>query len=192
MKLPLETDRLTLRQFQAADLETFFAYRNDPDVARYQGWEYPYPRVKAMEFIQEMSTANPEHHNWLQVALELKSTGQLIGDVAFFIKREDDRQAMIGYSLARSYWGNGYIFEAVSCLLTFLFEEFGLHRVTAECDVDNISSWRLLEKLGFRREAHLIENIFYKGAYGSEYHYAILAREWMERQLSRRDGAATA
>jgi RimJ/RimL family protein N-acetyltransferase len=44
--------------------------------------------------------------------------------------------------------------------------------------VENVASWRLLEKLGFRREAHLIENIFFKGAYGSEYHYALLEREW--------------
>jgi RimJ/RimL family protein N-acetyltransferase len=50
--------------------------------------------------------------------------------------------------------------------------------VIAECDVDNIASWSLLDKLGFRREAHLVENIFFKGKYGSEYHYALLRREW--------------
>jgi len=187
MKLRLETERLILRQFTAADLETFFAYRNDPDVARYQGWEYPYPHEKAVEFIRAMSLAVPEHSSWLQIALELKSTGQLIGDVAFFIKREDERQAMIGYSLARPFWGNGYAFESVSRLLLFLFDDLQLHRVSAECDVENAPSWKLLEKLGFRREAHLIENLFFKGAYCSEYHYAMLLREWQEHHASRRD-----
>jgi RimJ/RimL family protein N-acetyltransferase len=47
--------------------------------------------------------------------------------------------------------------------------------------VDNVASWRLLEKLGFRREAHLVENVYFKGKYGSEYHYALLARERRKR-----------
>jgi RimJ/RimL family protein N-acetyltransferase len=102
----------------------------------------------------------------------------MIGDVAFHIKKDDERQALIGYSLARPCWGHGYAFEAVSGLLGYLFGELHLHRLIAECDVENVASWRLLEKLGFRREAHLIENIFFKGAYGSEYHYALLEREW--------------
>jgi RimJ/RimL family protein N-acetyltransferase len=63
-------------------------------------------------------------------------------------------------------------------LLDYLFNELNLHRVIAECDVENIASYRLLERLGFRREAHLIENIWFKGAWGSEFHYAILEREW--------------
>ncbi len=84
----------------------------------------------------------------------------------------------MGYSLGRPYWRQGYALEAVGRLLKYLFDERGLHRVLAECDVDNVASWKLLEKLGFRREAYLIENIFFKGKYGSEYHYALLAREW--------------
>jgi len=186
MKFHLQTDRLILRQFKASDLETFLAYRNDPEVARYQGWEYPYPREKAVVFVQSMITAVPAQSNWIQTAIELKATGEMIGDVAFFIRSDDHRQAMIGYSLARPYWGKGYAFEAVLRLLRYLFDELHLHRVGAECDVDNPASWRLLEKLGFRREAHLIENVFYKGAYVSEYHYALLGREWRERHSSTR------
>lgn len=191
MKLRLETERLLLRQFKPADLETFYTYRNDPDVAKYQGWEYPYPRVKAVQFVHDMSIAVPGHSNWLQLALELKSTGAMIGDVAFFIKRDDERQAMIGYSLARPYWGNGYASEAIMRLLAYLFDEMKLHRVSAECDVENRLSWRLLERLGFRREAHLIENIYFKGAYGSEYHYAMLLREWTQRHSSSRSKTRT-
>lgn len=191
MKLQLETERLILRQFNASDLETFLGYRNDPEVAKYQAWEYPYPREKAIEFIQKMSIAIPAHSDWLQIALELKVTGAMIGDVAFFVKREDERQAMIGYSLARPFWGNGYAFEAVCRLLAYLFDELNLHRISAECDVENAASWRLLEKLGFRREAHLIENIYFKGAYGSEYHYAMLLREWTQHHSSQRSERET-
>lgn len=192
MTFHLETERLILRQFREPDLEMFLSYRNDPDVAKYQGWSIPYPREKGIEFVQQMLVAVPGQSKWLQIAIELKSTHQMIGDLAFFIKRDDKRQAMIGYSLARPFWGNGYAYEAMSCLLAYLFDEWDLHRVVAECDEENVASWRLLERLGFRREAHLIENLFFKGAYCNEYHYAMLGREWRERHSSQRSETESA
>lgn len=177
----LETTRLFLRQFKESDLEPFLAYRNDPEVAKYQGWDVPYPRHKGVEFVHDMAKASPIPGKWFQAAVELKSTQEMIGDVAFHIKKDDERQALIGYSLARPFWRHGYAFEAVSELLRYLFSELDLHRLIAECDVDNMASWKLLEKLGFRREAYLVENIFFNSAYGSEYHYAQLGREWREQ-----------
>jgi RimJ/RimL family protein N-acetyltransferase len=179
MPLHLESARLILRPFQDSDLESFLAYRNDPEVARYQSWNVPYPRESGVQFVDLMKmTAPASQGEWYQVAVEFKSTRELIGDVAFCALVSDGQQALIGYSLARPYWRQGYAFEAVSRLLEYLFEERDSHRVIAECDVDNIASWKLLEKLGFRREAHLVENVYFKGRYGSEYHYALLAREW--------------
>jgi RimJ/RimL family protein N-acetyltransferase len=90
----------------------------------------------------------------------------------------DNRQAYIGITLARKSWGEGYGEEACRRLMDHLFSELLLHRVVAECDVENTASYTLLERLGFRREAHLIENIWFKGVWGSEYHYAMLDREW--------------
>lgn len=187
MTFSLESNRILLRQFQDSDLESFLHYRNDPDVARYQGWNIPYSREKGTEFLEFMTTAVPAvQGEWFQAALELKSTHEMTGDVGFVIRKDDGRQAFIGYSLVRAHWGNGYAYEAVLRLLAYLFDELALHRVVAECDVANVPSWKLLERLGFRREAHLVENIFFKGAYGSEYHYAMLGREWKERHSARR------
>lgn len=192
MTFCLETERLLLRQFRGSDLEAFLAYRNDPNVARYQGWNIPYPRQKGKEFIQFMTSAFPAvQGEWFQAALELKSTNEMVGDVGFVVQNDDGRQAYIGYSLARAHWGNGYAHEAVSRILAYLFDELTLHRVVAECDVENAPSWKLLEKLGFRRESHLVENIFFKGAYGSEYHYAMLGREWKEYHSSRQGEVKT-
>ncbi len=192
MTFCLETERLLLRQFQDSDLESFLAYRNDPDVARYQGWNIPYPRQKGKEFIEFMTRAFPSAQGeWFQAALELKSTHEMVGDVGFVVQKDDGRQAYIGYSLARAHWGNGFAYEAVSRMLAYLFDELTLHRVVAECDVDNAPSWKLLERLGFRRESHLVENIFFKGAYGSEYHYAMLGREWKEYHSSRQGEVKT-
>ena len=90
----------------------------------------------------------------------------------------DTRQAYIGFTLSVIHWRKGYAEEACRRLLDYLFGELNLHRVIAECDVENTASYRLLERLGFRREAHLIENIWFKGSWGSEFHYGLLEREW--------------
>lgn len=179
MALLLETERLLIRPFRAEDLESFLAYRNDLEVARYQGWSVPYTREQAIEFINEMKVKQAAvQGEWLQLAVELKATGALIGDWAIHIMKSDERQAYLGYTLAREHWGKGYAIEATQRVLAYLFEELHLHRIVAECDVENTASFKLLERVGFRREAHLVENIFFKGAYGSEYHYALPARDW--------------
>jgi len=179
----IESPRLVLRSFRDSDLEPFLAYRNDPEVAKYQSWEVPYSREQGIDFIGVMKTASPlSQAEWYQVAVELKSTRELIGDVAFCTREFDEAQAFVGYSFARSHWHHGYANEALRSLLKYLFEDRNLHRIIAECDVENSASWRLLDKLGFRREAHLRESIFFKGAYGSEYHYAMLGREWAQHE----------
>lgn len=182
MAFPLETGRLLLRYFCDSDLDEFLAYRSDPLVARYQGWEVPYELETGREFIDEMKKGVPgKPGKWFQAVIELKSSKAVIGDCAFHVMKNDRRQAYIGITLARSYWGKGYGEEACQCLLDYLFGELHLHRVVAECDVDNTASEKLLKRLGFRREAHLIENIWFKGAWASEFHYAMLEREWQKR-----------
>ena len=184
MAFLLETERLRIRQFQDSDLESFFDYRNDPDVARYQGWNVPYPREKAFEFVAEMSAKDPSTQGeWFQAAIEEIETGEMIGEVAFFLKK-DDPQAYMGYTIARQYWRKGYGMEAVHCLLTYLFGKLNLHRVIAITDVENVASFRMLERMGFRREGHFVENLMFKGQWASEYHYAILKREWKKLKSS--------
>ena len=187
VSFPLETERLIIRHFVNSDLESFLSYRNNPEVARHQGWNVPYPREKGLELITEMkdSLFEMEPGRWFQVALELKSSGDMIGDIAFHIKKDDHRQAYVGYTLARRFWRQGFAAEAVCRLLDYLFSELDLHRIIAEVDVENVPSWRMLEKLGFRREAHFVENVWLKGEYASEYHYAMLKREWDERKTPR-------
>lgn len=180
-----ETDRLLLRRFTDADLEAFLAYRNDPEVAKWQGWSVPYPREKALEFIEEMKHRDAnEPGSWLQIAIVTKAENEFIGDAAFFVKKDDTRQAYIGCTIAQKFWRHGYAVEAMRRLLAYLFDERDMHRVIAETDVENVASYTTLEHLGFRREAHLIENIWFKGAYASEYHYAMLEREWQKHKSS--------
>ncbi|MFN8412981.1 MAG: GNAT family N-acetyltransferase [Anaerolineales bacterium] len=180
----LNAKRLILRSFKESDLESFLEYRNDAEVSRYQGWSVPYAREQGLRFLAEMKDVEaPKQGQWLQLAIELKNTGEMIGDVGAQIKHEDARQAVIGFTVVSSHWRNGYGVEAIRCLLEFLFDDLDLHRVTADCDVENVASYRTLEKLGFRREAHFVESYLVGRVYTSEFHYGMLQREWREKKL---------
>ncbi len=182
----IKTPRLLLRPFQETDLVAFITYRSDPDVARYQSWEFPYTPDQAAAFLREMElTQAGTPGNWYQLAVERQSQPGLIGDCAFQVLADDERQAQIGFTFSPAYQKQGYATEAVTGLLSHLFGVMCLHRVTATCDIENKASARLLERVGMRREAQFIENVWFKGAWGSEYAYALLHNEW-----SHVDGAA--
>lgn len=177
--LLFKTPRLLLRPFQETDLESFAAYRSDPDVARYQSWTSPYTLDQAIAFLREIELAQAgAPGTWCQLAVERQGQPGLIGDCAFQVLEADERQAQIGFTFAPAYQKQGYATEAVKGLLDYMFGELRLHRVVATCDVENKASVRLLERLEMRREAELIENIWFKGAWGSEYVYALLYKEW--------------
>lgn len=179
MAYPLETRRLVLRHFMERDLETFLAYRNDPEVYRFQGWAIPYERAMGEDFIRAMQNADPyQEGEWFQTALELKSSHALIGDVGIFPMKGYHGQARIGFTLARRYWNKGYAREAVTAVIEHLFSGVNLHRILADCDTENHNSMRLLERLGFRREAHHVESYWLGDRWGDEYVYALLEREW--------------
>jgi len=173
----LETTRLRLRHFRDSDLPLFMAYRNDPEVARYQSWE-GISEPEARAFIQEQKKIQPGvPGQGFQIAIELKATGVLIGDCYFTINQLDKRQAEIGFTLSRAYQGQGFATEAVSCFLNYAFLTFNLHRIIAITDCDNAASVALLERLGMRREGHFLQNVWFKGKWGDEYLYAILKEE---------------
>jgi RimJ/RimL family protein N-acetyltransferase len=178
----LESPRLTLRRFKDSDLEPFLAYLNDPLVARYQSWE-SYTEQQAREVIEKQRALAPgTPGQWFTFALEMKETGILIGHVA--LSTREDRQAEIGFTLARSAHGKGLAFEAAACVIDYAFTKLKLHRVTAIADCENGRSIALLERLGMRREGHFIQNIWFKGQWGSEYLYAVLQEEWLARRAT--------
>lgn len=178
----IETGRLRLRTFQMADLDRFVAYRSDPDNARYQSWEAPFPVDVARRFIAEMIQQQPAvPGTWYQLAMERKADGHLLGDCAIHFRGDQPRQAEVGFTLARNAQGQGYATEAVLGALGYLFDTLGYHRVSATCDADNVRSARLLERVGMRREGAFVESYWCKGRWTSEYHYAILQREWRNR-----------
>lgn len=171
-----ETPRLQLRDFTQQDLKTFAEYRNEPKVARYQSWQ-DYDSARAEAFFETQQELNfGELGSWYQIAIADKQTGDLIGDCV--IHFTDAHQVEIGATMSPEYQGKGLAKEAVSALVAFIFNELKMHRITAVTDTLNHDSVKLLEALGFRQEAHLVENIYFKGRWGSEYIYAMLKREF--------------
>ena len=178
----IETPRLRLRSFSESDLPAFIAYRNDPLVAIYQSWE-SISEAEAYAFLQQQKETQPgTPGQGIQIAIEHKETGALIGDCYFVILKHDEQQAEIGYTLSRANQRQGFATEAISCLLTYAFVQFRLHRITAITDCENVASIALLERLGMRREGHFLQNVWFKGKWGDEYLYAILEEEWVHSQ----------
>jgi RimJ/RimL family protein N-acetyltransferase len=121
-----ETPRLRARAFSTADVEAFVAYRADPDVARYQSWsDYTLERGKALvESLQGVAPGVPGE--WFQFALEEGSDYTLVGDLAFKVDADEPRQAEVGFTLAPAKQGKGYATEALTALLGYAFQTFGL------------------------------------------------------------------
>ena len=176
----IETDRLRLRKFEESDAETFFTYRTNPQVSLYQSefW-IDYKLEQANQFVEEQMNFEPGiPDTWFQIAIELKESGSLIGDLAIHTLPHDTNQVEIGFTLSPAYQNKGFGIEAVNCLLGYIFNELGKHRIIAVADVRNSSSVRLLEKAGMRKEGHFIKSTWNKGEYTDEYLFALLKEEW--------------
>lgn len=178
----LESERLLLRKFRESDAEPFFAYRTNPQVVLYQGEGWiNYKLEQAVEFVKEQMKFEPGiPDTWFQIAVELKDTGNLTGDLAIHTLPQDINQVEIGFSISPIYQNNGYGLEAVKCLLDYIFNVLGKHRVIAITDVRNKASVKLLEKTGMRKEGHFIKNAWNKGEYTDEYLFALVKEEWRE------------
>ena len=182
---PIETERLLLRPLDpATDVDAVHAYQSLPEVCRYVPFE---PRTRA-EIAERL--ADTERVRWalfgpgqaLDLAIVLRGTGELIGDVLLFWR--DDTNAEIGYAVHPAHHGRGYATEAARAMLALAFDPahgLQLHRVTARIDQRNSASAAVLTKLGMRQEAVLVENEWLKGEWSTEVDFAILDREWREQ-----------
>lgn len=176
-----ESPRVELRALRPDDADALFAYRTDPDVARYQSWE-PASADELRAFIATLARAEPFAPGaWHQLGIALRSSGALIGDCGVQLLAHEPRQAEFGITLAPPAQGHGYAAEAVRALLAILFGDHAVHRVFASVDPRNAASIALLRRTGFRREAHLRESLWFKDGWADDVIFAMLRREWLAR-----------
>ncbi|WP_369182016.1 GNAT family N-acetyltransferase [Streptomyces sp. Y1] len=178
--VPVTTDRLVLRPFAAGDAADVFAYQGLESVARYL-YREPYSRERCEELVASRARCLSwgEEGDALALAVCRRGLPGVVGEVSLKVASAYARQAEIGWSLHPDHEGHGYATEAASALAALAFDALGVHRVFARLDVENAGSVGVCERLGMRREAHLVENdLDVDGQrWGSEYVYAALARD---------------
>ncbi|MCA9941449.1 MAG: GNAT family N-acetyltransferase [Anaerolineales bacterium] len=179
MLLPLQTDRLVLRDFVEGDFEAFHATTNDPEYGQFYAvrettrsfWWEVFARIRA--------GISAEPRLVYQLAITLPA-GDLIGTCGVRSEDAENGQASFGCAIARPYWGHGYAYEASRAILDAGFSTLRLHRIYAETISENARARALAERLGMRLEGELRERKFFRDRWWHIAIYAVLAHEWAE------------
>jgi len=176
---PIETERLLLRRYEPGDFEALLAIQSRADVNRWL-----YSEARSPDEVRDIlgrklgETGLGDEGDTLSAACVRRDTGELIGGCMLHWISREHRLGEIGFIFHPDHHGQGFATEAARPLIDFGFGVCGLHRIIGRLEARNAASARVLEKLGMRREALLVENEWVKGEWQSELDYALLEREW--------------
>ena len=185
-KLLLKTERLTIRDYVEADWQAIVQRTTQDEVAQYMVWDTTTwaEQEKVVAWIREQQTLTLETlGKYVEFAVE--KDGRAIGTVGLKHLSKTDRVAEVGWDLDPECWGQGYASEATAAFMNWCFRNLELHRFTSICDARNIGSYKLMERLGMRREAHHVKSSFIKGEWVDDLVYAVLKDEWLGRPQPR-------
>ncbi len=193
----LQTPRLLIRPVLLEDSEALFAYRSDTETNQFLSL-VPSNVEDIRQFILRSSRDMNIPNTWFQMAIVLKNSETIIGDVGIHFlgsfsgsssgsgsnsdsdsdSGSENKQVEVGYTLSKDFRGMGYATEALSAIIDHLIFDLKKHRITASIDPRNTNSIRLIERLGFRKEAHFKQSLFFHGEWVDDLIYAMLAEEW--------------
>lgn len=174
------TDRLIIRLAKPEDAEAIYAYRSDVLENQYQGW-HPGSVEEVRDYIENMPQTMDMADICFQFAIISMDKDCLIGDMGIVFTNHDRMQAEIGCTLNKDYQGKGYATEALEGMVNYLFGTLDKHRVITSIDPRNVASIRLVERLGFRKEAHFRESYYLRGEWVDDIIYAMLKKEWAKK-----------
>lgn len=180
--LPIRTARTTVRMMTLDDAPVVTAYRNDPEVARYQDWDLPVP-VERTEAAIAGTRPDGDLAPGVRTNLVIEVDGVVAGDVYVGIE-EEGGVVEIGFTVAAEHQGRGYASEAAGAVLDVVFDRLGAHRVFAQLDPDNIASQRTLERLGLVFESRIVRSYHCRGEWVDNMTYAATSGqfdEWRHR-----------
>jgi len=172
--MTLNTERLTIRRFSENDGDDLYEYFSNPNVLKFE----PHKPFTKDEVLAEAKWRSNDER-FLAVCLR---SGKVIGNLYF--SKGDFETWEVGYVFNDKYWGSGYASESLSALLDYAFVNLNVRRIIAKCDSQNTPSWKLLERVGMRREATMLQNVFFftdeNGApiWKDTYQYAMLRSEY--------------
>jgi len=174
--LPITTERLTLRRLQPNDTAALLAIYGNEDNARFEFWPaWSAQQVDDLIYSQaDIYLGDPG----LPFVLAATETNNLIGAVQITISSVEDRQGELGLTFHPEFGGRGLATEAVSAAMGYAFSTMGLHRMFSAVDTRNERSWKLMERIGMRREAHFVHANLDGEDWTDDYIYAMLEHEW--------------
>lgn len=184
--LRFTTARLVLREVSMDDLAAAHAIDADPEVTRYTSHEGTDLEASRAFLERTVRHAQETPRRVFDFALTRPGEDRYLGHVGFNVERPAHHEAMVWFLLERASWGQGLVTEAMTPVLDLAFDTLGLHRVFGDADPRNLGSRRVMEKLGFTREAHLRENWWLKGEWCDSLLYGLLDREWRARRATNR------
>ncbi len=167
-----------IRDFTPDDWKDLFDYLSKPEIVKFEPYE-----AFSEALCQEEARRRSGHESFRAVCL--KSTGKMIGNI--FLEQQEPKVFLtweLGYVFNSNYWGCGYATESCRAVLDHAFNKLQTRRVVATCNTLNTVSWKLLERLHFRREAHYLKHSYFKcdengkPIWQDVFEYAILAEEW--------------
>ena len=175
----LESERLVFRRLKDSDAPEVFKIRSNSERMKFIPRPILQNEEEALAMIQMMNAKIDENTdiNW---GVCLKNSDKIIGFMGFYRVQPESYRTEIGYMILPEYDGKGYVSEAVTTMLNYAFNTVGFHSVEAVIDPNNFGSARVLEKNGFRKEAHFIENFFWNNEFIDSVHYGILKREFVK------------
>ncbi|MBS2030675.1 MAG: GNAT family N-acetyltransferase [Deltaproteobacteria bacterium] len=181
--MELRTRRLLLRELDIADAEAANRYERDPEVTRYQSNDVCTLDESRDYIVRSLESARAEPRRVFDLAVT--RDGAFIGRAGLDVRDALNKQGMLWWVIDPAHQNQGFATEAAAALVDFGFELQGLHRIYVDVDPRNVTSIRVAEKLGMKREAHLRENAFLKGEWVDSMILGILDREWVTRAAGR-------
>ena len=177
----IETKRLYIRAIESKDAIDLFSYRSVKETNKYQGC-IPETLEETLAFIQK----NPPEINipetWFQLGIVEKKSGKLIGDIGLHFMDKENKQLEIGCTIDKHYQNQKFAIEALEAIIQYFFIQSAKQKIVASIDPRNTASIRLVERLGFRKEAYFEKSIFLRGEWMDDVIYSILAVDWQVKK----------
>lgn len=176
----LETERLVLRDLHVSDKEALFEYRSDAETNEFQSWI-----PKTIDEVEAFILRNPKEFNqpetWYQLLITDRKTNEVIGDVGIHFIDSENKQVEFGITLNKKHHHKGYASETLKSLIDLMFKDLNKHRITTSVDPANKSSIDLMNRIGFRKEAHFVESLYINGVWVDDLVFALLQKEWLNK-----------
>ena len=171
-KIEIHSTRLLIREIQSSDVPAIFNYRSDALVNQYQGW-IPEKLEEVKGFVEhKIAKEFNQLDTWFQLTIVIKESNELIGDVGLhFLENE---VVELGVTIAKKNHGKGYATEALKAVIEYLFNKVDKQKIKASVDPRNLASIAMIEKLGFKKEAHFKKSFFLRGEWVDDVIYGLI------------------